>query len=61
MTAEEREILDNARRWWETRRPDNWDLAQHLAHPTHRTVGCVEEELAKSVARLIRKQRGDLL
>jgi len=44
--------------WWRSRRPQAFNLREHLANPTVNTIGSSERELAKAVANLLAAPAG---
>jgi hypothetical protein len=46
--------MDDAKAWWEQRRPPGWSLEQHLSHPTVNCMSGYEISLAHAVASMVR-------
>jgi hypothetical protein len=57
MTNKENALARAAIMWWEARRPPMWTVDDHLNAPKHRTVGCIDEQLALAVAEYVRSTR----
>jgi hypothetical protein len=47
-------VVDAAKKWWRSNRPDGWDEIQHLASPAINVNSHAEYELAMAVADLIK-------
>ena len=46
--------MDDAKAWWEQRRPAGWSLEQHLSNPTVNCTSGYEIGLAHAVASMVR-------
>lgn len=58
-SAEERRqasvrLLAMSRKWWESLRPVDWEVDQHLGNPTINTSTGAETELAEAIAGAIK-------
>ncbi len=47
-------LLAMSRKWWESLRPVDWDVGQHLDNPTVNTSSGAETELAEAIAGAIK-------
>jgi hypothetical protein len=47
------ELLEAARAWWQSHRPQAYDLAQHLRNPAVNCPTAADQALACAVARAI--------